>query len=662
MARIQRTQGNPGLHPTDHGLPWDPCSLDCEPSLGSGGRRLEATLDVAFPPNRPLVVRHLDPASPVDRRAVRVVLLDLQREDTDFAGSLELQLAAADLSLVGHRTELVRLTTGFTGARLATSTASLVGWLTRTEVEVLVVRNHVDDGLIAAIRAAGIATIYLDSVVYRGRIPPAGAYDRLQSGDDRVGLLDAVDAFARRGAFPPGGLPPVPPGVPTVPASFLEIDHYWPAVRYREFETGAAVPYRRHLIVHAMGCPYGADAAENPAYAGVSLSGGIKRAGCTYCGLGGDYKKLPVRDYLDFLTSQIAWLAEHAPGAEVVIADEATFGFLDRLVERLAARSVKPGPLLVKARMNGLIPTLDRFEASLRLAQAAGIEVVCYLLGIENFSDAELARYNKGLRAADLVSGLRTLLDLEQRFAGTFSFTRYNAHGFVLYNPWTTVADLEENLTWFRAFGIRRLSGKAIWSRLRMYPWQPLAALAERDGLLDPTDRFATIARVEVGYHGSELGWRFSDPVVELCYSLVSRAMDDVTGVDEVGLELFATALDHARAVGPVSPLPLDRLAAEYSAFRDHHAALFAGGTGLRRARDRVERALAELTRRSPRMAWRVVEAAPQGATWRVRLEGPGGALVGRVPGEVGRIVWEEPGSRAAALVAKAVELVGQSG
>lgn len=653
LARIGRTMGAPVLHPTDTGLAWVPCSLDCAASIAAGGALLTDPLQVAVPAEAPLYRRDLDPATASGQRPVSVVVLDFQRGETDFMGSVELQFAAADLARTGHRAELRRVYTDITGRRFDPGArASLAAALIDEGVELVLIRTHVWPDFVAALRAGGVGTVFVAQPGWRDARADAEHYDVAISGGDRQGIVALVDGFARTGELVVADRTLEP-----FPTDFLQSAWFWPAVRYRDAVSGEVRPFRRLMLLHNVGCPWSADVGDNPVYDGLALGDSVKRKGCVYCAIGGDYRKLPVDDYLGFLSRQIGWYAEACPEAEIVLSDEASFSFFGDLVDRLAADGVRPGPLLIKARMNGLLAILPRFERMLERAREAGLRIVVYLLGIESFSDRALQLYNKGITAERLAEGLNRLLELEERFGETFSATRYNSHGFILFNPWTTLEELAENLVWFERLRIGRFSGKAVWSRLRLYPWQPLYALAERDGLLDQSDRFAAVVHRQVGYHGDERGWRFADPQVELCYALVTRGRDAHPNQDAVGVEIFRRALERARATPLDGPLPVAELERAFEQMRAEAPVFFAGQGALRATRRRVQDAVGLLARKSERLRWRLAAFEAEDAVYRVRFERGEEGLEAALDPESGRLRWDAPGSRSAALFAKALDL-----
>ena len=490
--------------------------------LAAGGALAAAEVSAALPghPARAaLLLAWAGPAAPPRR----VVALDVQRDDADFAGafagSQELQFAVADLCALGHDAHIVRLVSGLRGervdadlsARLATAVAG---------ADTVLVKLHVSEAVAAAVRGPGRTTVFLSSHHVR---PPPGSYDAVVDGDARFPVLDAVERLARGLPLPPA--PAAPAEAPERrrgPDPFARPDLFAPATRYRDL-SGQDHPYARMALVTNRGCPYSAPVDANPVFAGLAFEPGTRGAGCSFCEMGGDYARLPVPDPLGFLAAQVRYLADHAPGAELLVRDEGATDGLDRLIHRLVADGVSGVTLLCKARIGGLRRRLDALELALDRAGAADIQVVLFLIGIESFSDTALQRFNKGVTAAEVLETLEALRGVAQRHPAAFSIDRYRSHGFVMFDPWTTLAELRQNLDGAARVALRALSGKAPYSRLRMYRWQPLYALARRDGLVGAE---GSALQHHLGYASDEVAWHFADPKAALVYDLVRTAVD----------------------------------------------------------------------------------------------------------------------------------------
>ena len=490
--------------------------------------------------------------------APRVVAIDFQRDELDFggdfAGSRELQFGVGDLRAMGYEANIVRVLTGTLGQLYDQGMEDrLIEQVIRVGADLVFTKMHVSDRLVQQLHKEGIRTLFLRSYHIR---PPEGLYQYVVDGDVRYALLELVEEL-RRGQAPADEeviAPQVPVAQPgrraTDTMAFVDLKRFRPAVDFIDAASGEQRLYQRFALITNRGCPYSAPIEANPLFADLDLDAErYTMRGCSFCEMGGDYVKLPVPDYADYLCGQIAYYAEHAPGSEMLVSDEAAFDSLARLLDHMFKRGIEGVTLLVKGRIEGLLKRMDRFEKALGRADQHHIRVVFFLIGIENFSDAELLRYNKGITQADVISCIERLDRLEQRFEAAFSWREYRSHGFILFNPWTTLDDLNINLEMFQRFRMDRLTSKAPWSRMRLYRWQPLAPLAVRDGLIDEQGRFSELVRGHLGYASNELHWRFKSPLTELVYLLVSEGIERHPKAISGGFKILQLAIAFAQAV-----------------------------------------------------------------------------------------------------------------
>ena len=309
-------------------------------------------------------------------------------------------------------------------------------------------------------------------------------------------------------------------------------------------------------------CLYTSPVAKNPAYEGVDLSGCVNLDGCAFCrsergAASWDVPPLELarRNLEAASRTHPTW--RHRPRYR--LTGEQVFARVDQLAELVLELSLEPCDLLLDARADRVVRAAERLErAAARLAGTGHMIHVC-LVGLENFSPPELRRMNKGVTATRLVQAVDLLLGLEGPGADSFSLGEYGGFSTILYTPWTTPDDLWLNLEVVKLFGLERLCGKLLTSRLRLYPELPLARLARRDGLLleggydDPA-----LDTARRNFYPGELPWRFADPAVELVNRVTTRLnVDDALAGDALyarvqawlGGLLSADALDAARSL-----------------------------------------------------------------------------------------------------------------
>lgn|GEM_PF-707144 len=301
----------------------------------------------------------------------------------------------------------------------------------------------------------------------------------------------------------------------------------------------------RAVVVSNTGCAYRNIPNRTGTFDGVTLPANVKTAGCTFCSVS-PYEKMTEEQALELLEAQIDAELRHRPEVrEIAIKDDFALRFLGKLGARLTAWSQRTGislaprTTLLSARPDYLLTYRDAIEAAL----AGGFPgpLGFYLLGYENFSDAELLRFHKGMTGAEIERALELMDDWAERFPERFVISPTS--GFILFTPWTTLEDLRINADVMRRRGFSRFRGRALLSQLRLHPEQPLFHLAQRDGLLelvrqDPNESDA----YRRGYR-MDAPWRFADPKVAKVHAAV---LAESTLADDALFEVFEEALDEA--------------------------------------------------------------------------------------------------------------------
>lgn len=317
-----------------------------------------------------------------------------------------------------------------------------------------------------------------------------------------------------------------------------------------------ALPAQRVFSIDGNpGCPYQADARANPRYAGVELPDGLGR-GCGFCTTGNHHVARPQAEVLEDVFAQLAYVRREAPElTQLVLRDQNPLGYLGALLARCAAEGVGGFTLLLQTRADWLLAGARRFGEILDRAAAARITITPFLVGIESFSQDELDRMNKGVTVADnraLLAALRGWADHPAFDLSGASF------GFILFTPWTTMADLRAAYDGIVATDFDRLRGRLLTARVRLYPDTALYYLAAKDGLL--ADDGASPQPGRYGYY-PDRAWRFADPVVGHFAELAAAVTDATDGRDQ--RRVFRTLLDaFAAAPAPQAITPARILAA----------------------------------------------------------------------------------------------------
>lgn len=300
-------------------------------------------------------------------------------------------------------------------------------------------------------------------------------------------------------------------------------------------------------ITGNVGCPYQADARANPLFEGARIPEGAGR-GCAFCTTGNHYEHKPKEEALAWALTQLRYLRAHAPeiGA-LVLRDQNPFYYLTELVEAAEREKLGPFTLLLESRADWFLQNAGRFTRALASARRSSIVLAPFLVGVENFSEPELERFNKGCSAETNVRFLETLRRWHADYAPALDLS-HAAFGFILFTPWTTLDDLRTNLGAIRKTGMHALRGHLLLSRARLYPDTALYWLAERDGLLaEAYARPEDDASARYGYLPAR-PFRFRDPRAGRVAELAAEFIAQHGGRDEPALLETLLALVGAAA------------------------------------------------------------------------------------------------------------------
>lgn len=302
---------------------------------------------------------------------------------------------------------------------------------------------------------------------------------------------------------------------------------------------------RTFSVVGNGGCPFQLDARDNPLYAGTAIPAEYGR-GCAFCTTGNHYDGRPNAETAASVLEQIRYVRAQAPEITLlVLKDQSPFGYLTEMVERCEAEGVSGFTLLLETRAEWFLRNAARFAHALEIAGRIGVRLAPFLVGIENFSQAELDRFNKGTTVAANIEFLDTLWRWKDQYGEALDLSRA-AFGFILFTPWTTMDDLEANLHGIRRTHFDRLRGSILLSRVRLYPDTALYYLAERDGLLaDAYASDAENAARRYGYYPSH-PWRYAHADVAHFAALATELAERTGSRDMVNL--FQALIDEFRA------------------------------------------------------------------------------------------------------------------
>lgn len=518
--------------------------------------------------------------------------------DGFFSDTL-LSLLCADARAAGHEANMLRVYYDGRDPRADDAVrAQLEAWLAERDVDVTVVERLFDPApLLSHKRAAAGRTLVqvtrgdslepADGVDYvLGALPGLtrrGTTRRTPTTDE---LRQAFGALIERAATlsaawrqVPGltrviadGLASGAPLVSAVAAPPTERRRFLPVLEQAAIAPSAPPPVVRKTLLGNVGCPYSADPLELPHYAGVMVPDAreVARLGCAFCHMGGDYEKRADAEVIADLIEQAQTFVRGVPELEeLVLSDQHPIRYLEGLMDAAARAKLPSLRWLFPARADDFLRERAKIEAAARAAARAGQRLELYLSGFEAFCDRELLRYGKGTTRSELIAAVHAMREVRARHAGAFDMTRARGHSLLLWNPWTTIDDVQESLDALRSEGMAELFHDIGRNRLRLYADLPITWAAERDG--------AVTAEWEDGDEGAgrrkgystELPWRFLHATTRTAHA-AAAALRDRLG-RETELAQLAAAVDYARRHerGDVAAVmaALDRLDATVARF-----------------------------------------------------------------------------------------------
>jgi hypothetical protein len=334
-------------------------------------------------------------------------------------------------------------------------------------------------------------------------------------------------------------------------------DTWRPNLAPRVVNPEALPAFRTFSIDGNAGCPYQADARQSPLYAGADIPAGIGR-GCAFCTTGNRFEGAPASVIAERVIERIRWVRAEAPQLRhLVLKDQNPFAWLERVVEQIASESLGPLTLMLETRVDWCLRNRSRLERALATAKESGNRICPYLIGIESFSQAELDRFNKGITAEENAVFVETLWKWKEAWGDALDL-EHCAFGYVLFSPWTTLADLRASHAGIVRTRFDRLRGALCLSRARLYPDTALYYLAARDGLLCETwEHAGDDSSLRYGYYPGT-PWRFADARVASLASLAREVSERTRARDQVAL---LGALLDAFEAGRERELEVDALA-----------------------------------------------------------------------------------------------------
>ena len=307
----------------------------------------------------------------------------------------------------------------------------------------------------------------------------------------------------------------------------------------------------RPLVLLLVGaeCAFSAPLRSNPYFREADLSSCAREVGCSFCIRPAPRHFLPACSPVDLAVRQIRAFEETGTravnGREFRIRGVSVLPRIESLFAEMAAIELPPSDFHFSCRIDELVACERALRNILPDLERSGHRLVIWNIGIENFSEVENARLNKGLSRQVIADCIELTRDLRKKHPDAFQFDPERGFGFILFTPWTTLADLQINHESIIQFGLRA-RGFLFGSALQLVPGMPITRLAEEHGLLveTPAD-----ARSDSGCISSfdevEIPWMFENSSVSRVFFIARRLThSDIVPRDDPAFVLIQRWLD----------------------------------------------------------------------------------------------------------------------
>lgn len=270
-------------------------------------------------------------------------------------------------------------------------------------------------------------------------------------------------------------------------------------------------------------CAYRRSISKNPYYRDVDLSATESPVGCAFCGTGDKLASywLPP-DPLALAAPQLqrayATCNRDVCDWTFRVRGSAMAGLLPGLVRLLKELDAPPSRFLLSLRIDEFLAARSSFEEALPLLRAGGHRIELWNMGLENLSPVENERLNKGIELGVVRQAVPLLKQYGEKFPGTFRFSEF---GFILFTPWTTLADLKANLDAIEELQLTSLD-HFLSSTLLLLPGRAVTELARKDGLLAEESDIQGLNRAcLVWWNSTLIPWKFKHPEVAAIHQVM---------------------------------------------------------------------------------------------------------------------------------------------
>ncbi len=271
-------------------------------------------------------------------------------------------------------------------------------------------------------------------------------------------------------------------------------------------------------------CYFQENLEENPYYDSLCLEERRKYRGCGYC-------SAPTgRAGMDAETQSIAFVyfmkyfQKHLP-ALTRVSLPSPEGFFDTLIDvapHLTSGEFRPVGFQMQLRPDVIVNLQDKIRKILEVYSGSGMTLHLATVGFENFSKKELGILHRGYAPQALTQALEIIKSLIKDYPETLDMSRSIA-SFILFNPYTTIKDIKENLAMISEHDFSCFFDINI-NKVRIYPGVGLYALVEHDGLLDITNKAQQLSDLPRGGYQGDYGYIFKEEKVAAAYRSYAEA------------------------------------------------------------------------------------------------------------------------------------------
>ncbi len=271
-----------------------------------------------------------------------------------------------------------------------------------------------------------------------------------------------------------------------------------------------------HLILYDE-CNYKRSVKSNCFYRNINLSNLCKIRGCSFC-INPDINKIDQWNN-ERVGKHILAAIKTTPWRDfrkrLRIIGEIVINRIDEFFDIILSEKINNTDFLFNFRVDNFIRNRHKIKEALKRISKTDNRLYLALTGIENFSNVELERYNKGIRNYDIFRFLSIIFQLKYNYPHHFDYSEYGGFSLILFNPFTRIEDLRLNYHLIKYLNIEQLCGKLFTSRIRLYKELPFFYLAKKSDLIANKYKEKIFDTASQNFYKKEIPWKYKDRRVE---------------------------------------------------------------------------------------------------------------------------------------------------